>query len=222
MSKVNCEIVEVPLDESTEYNEANLSPVAPQRKSKRVLTEAQKAQCRKNLVKARAVRAAKKKAQTDNLPDISKMEIEDDYQSDYDSEPKRSHKVRSRNAKDAYTPMKPSRASKMPSSKGTRRDDFEDSYSEYSEDDSEDDIKPTRKSTKSKSKSKAPSEKDKRLRALETKLDEIIQHTKKQAAKPRIRNTKTTIIQTPSNPVALGKRADPSLAKAASRILNMF
>ena len=68
-------------------------------------------------------------------------------------------------------------------------------------------------------KKKKVSEKEIRLSLLEKKLDEIIEHTRKMQVAPKVKNTKTTVIQMPAKQM---DKQDQKMAKAAGTLLSLF
>lgn len=219
-SSVDCEIYQVPLDESEEQVEETLSPVEkPQVRKKRVLTEAQKEKCRANLAKAREARAKIR----ENEKRI-KERVDREYDSvggkeEISSDDEQQEPIRLKSSARSKVKAKPQKEAKKSHRRRVYRSESETESDSYSEEEPE--PKP-RKRAPAKPRTKKVSERDKRLMILESKLDEIIGHSKKLAEKPRIRNTKTTttIIQTPKDDQK--PMNQDALKKAATKLLSMF
>ncbi len=226
MSSVDCEIYQVPLDETNEEENQEiipqLSPVVKPRK-KKVMTEAMKEKCRANLAKARAHRAELIKREKEMKEKIARecdVQTNDVEESEDDCEEQLMVK---RKGKKIPGP-KPKKKPAVPAPRRMRRNESsseEDYSSDWSSDEDEPPKKPKKRASAKPRAAKKVSEKEKRIRLLEEKLDQIITHTKKQLEKPRTRTIKstTTIINTPKPAAAT---ADPALKAAAQRLLSMF
>lgn len=226
------------MDEQGGEQEEPSSPIEKprkERKKRKPLTEAQKEKCRNNLAKARAIRklmVEKEQKEKERIQrEYEQTQLKEEVESE-DEEPPIEDRLLKRPKPKGKKPRTkiivedpPKRGRRGRGAR--RRDDREDSDQEGggSDDSWESEEEPEPKRPR-KTKPRAPkvkkiSQKEQRLALLESKLDDIIAHTKKSMEKPRVRNTKstTTIIQAPREP---SPGVNPELKRAAAKILSMF
>jgi hypothetical protein len=234
---VDCEIYEVPMDEQGGEQEEPSSPIEKPRKERKrkPLTEEQKEKCRNNLAKARAIRKLmvekeqkeKERIQREyeqtQLREVEVEQSEDEEELPIEDRLLKRPKPKGRTPKtkiiveDRPNPRRRAARRRRGGDSGGDGEESEDSW----ESDEEPEPKRPRKTKPRAPKVKKISQKEQRLALLESKLDDIIAHTKKSMEKPRVRNTKstTTIIQTPRE---ASPAVNPELKRVAAKVLSMF
>ena len=224
---IDCEIFTVPDNEvNEELDLSNIEPLKKKRAPRKPLTEEQKEKARANMAKARAVQKelrAKAKADSDQIiyENTKTYTKEDSDEEEGPPSPKISKRYKPSGKK-----VKPG-TKRVPIEKSRRHRHYESSDSDSDSDgcqtESEPDSpsprpkKPTKRVTKT-IKIKKPSQKEIRIGLLEKKLDEIITHTRKSIATPKIKNSKTTVIHMPG----AGKKPDIEGLAKATALMNLF
>lgn len=226
MSNLECEIVNVPYEEDGgDDNELVITPPIKKPRKPRVMTEETKEKLRKSLAKARAVRAANKLEHERELEKVTTQELSRRasraVESDEESPPE--SPVLSKRYKKPGNKPKP--GTKHVSKSHKSRKYYSESEDSDSGSESEEEYhkpkKPSKRTTKT-VKVKTVSEKEKRLLLLESKLDQIIMHTRKNQAAPKVKNIKTTNIMMPKpEPVKMSKE-EANMAKKAAALMNFF
>jgi hypothetical protein len=230
---VDCEIYEVPMDEQGGEQEEPSSPIEKprkERKKRKPLTEEQKERCRNNLAKARAIRKlmvekeqkAKERIQREyEQTQLKEVEQSDDEELPIEDRLLKRPKPKGRKPKTKIIVEDAARPRRGRRSRRGEGDSDGDGSEDSWESEEEPEPKRPRKTKPRAPKVKKISQKEQRLALLESKLDDIIAHTKKSMEKPRVRNTKstTTIIQAPREP---SPAINPDLKRAAVKILSMF
>jgi hypothetical protein len=234
-----CQIIEIPVDENIN-EEVNVDEPLKPRKRK-TMTDAQRAKASANLARAREI-ARKNRENTKKLREQIKEEYiqRDETDEDEDNDPPQppveklprrckktcpskkeealqyayhAMKIEKKRNKENYRVLSP-RKKYLSEEDYSDNDVLDDGW-----DSPEPKIGRPKKSSNPKPKMKKISEKDIRLALLEKKLDEIIEHTRKMQVAPKVKNTKTTVIQMPAKQP---DKQDIKLAKAAGSLLSLF